>query len=270
MASSHSDDSDSSSLESDEEIDGYESKNRRKLKLRKNQTLRTSRSPSSSASESSSSSDEEEIELFDKLEVESENSELIQGNSSDATDIQNNSKSGMTESSQSLSGLPLRSSSCPSAATTRKKKATVEEESLETNDDSSNDKGFSWVGPVRISKNDAWDHMGFKKFPNKPIDRTMVFCKLCGHILKYQGSSTNMKVHLLSKHPHLIKDVEVNQPRASSYFSEGSKKIQHKYPSKHPKNKKAKDALVKWFCKRDRPFISAWLTIPNSTSSVKF
>ena len=54
MASSHSDDSDSSSLESDEEMGGYESKNRRKVKLRKNQTLRTSRSPSS-ASESSSS-----------------------------------------------------------------------------------------------------------------------------------------------------------------------------------------------------------------------
>ena len=72
MASSHSDDSDSSSLESDEEMGGYESKNRRKVKLRKNQTLRTSRSPSS-ASESSSSSDEEEIEFIDKLKVESEN-----------------------------------------------------------------------------------------------------------------------------------------------------------------------------------------------------
>ena len=112
---------------------------------------------------------------------------------------------------------------------------------------------FVWVGPKRAAKTEVWKHWGFKSFPNKPVDYSRVFCKLCGHCINYKNSNSNMKVHMNSKHKNILTDVESSQPKARQYFAATQPK-KKKYPKHHPINKRARAALVKWFCKKDRPF----------------
>ena len=120
---------------------------------------------------------------------------------------------------------------------------------------SSESKDFTWVGPIRNARSEVWNHWGFKKYAQKSVDRKIVFCKICGHSVSYKGTNTNMKFHLNSRHPNLSKEVEVTQPKASQYFADSKLVRKQKYAKHHPINKKARAALVKWFCKKDRPFL---------------
>ena len=65
-----------------------------------------------------------------------------------------------------------------------------------------------------------------------------------------------MNHHLKSKHQDLIESVDVSQPKATQFFSSKQPR-QQKYPKSHPIHKKARTVLVKWICKRDRPFSMA-------------
>lgn len=112
---------------------------------------------------------------------------------------------------------------------------------------------FVWVGPKRPTKNTVWKSWGFKRFSKNKVDYDKVYCKLCNHSVNYKGSSTNMKTHLNTKHKNDVTEIDVTQPRASQFFEDKQPRKQ-KYPKHHPINKKARAALVKWFCKRDRPF----------------
>ena len=114
---------------------------------------------------------------------------------------------------------------------------------------------FEWVGTRKKSNSDVWLHWGFKKYVNTAVNYDKVFCKICGSGIKYSGSSTNMRFHLNTKHPSWVgKKEDVTQPKASDYIGQPRK---HKYPKSHPINKTTRDVLVKWFCKRDRPFLMA-------------
>ena len=294
MSSSTSDDTDSSSSESEEESIPQKcaiKKGKAPKPKAKTPKSRSSSSQTSSSSEDESEL-EDESNKFEKNEsdkIEEDESELFEGNESDKdedksdkleefSDVENNSSRSrprmvkakfktMANISKSSSALPPRSSSSsrrspsalpprsssrspsPSVSPQRKKSRTEPAEKDET----CKTFDYTWAGPVRGTKNEVWKHWGFKKFPLKPVDHSVVFCKICGHNVKYKGTSTNMRAHLQSRHQNLGKKVETNQPKASLYFDEESKKKQ-KYPNKHPINKRARAALVKWFCKRDRPF----------------
>lgn len=112
---------------------------------------------------------------------------------------------------------------------------------------------FVWVGPKRGAKSQIWKHCGFKKLPDKAVNYEKVFCKLCDYSFNYKGSCTNLKVHLNNKHSFALEEADNKQPLASDYFEDKNpRKI--KYPKGHPINKKTRSVMVKWFCKRDRPF----------------
>ena len=114
--------------------------------------------------------------------------------------------------------------------------------------------GFEWVGTRRPSRSDVWSKWGFKKFPNKKVEYDKVYCKLCGFCQKYNSTTTNMKFHLNSKHSlDGNKNSDVTQPKATQYFT-SKQKISERYPKKHPLQIKSRKVLVKWICKRNRPF----------------
>ena len=118
-----------------------------------------------------------------------------------------------------------------------------------------NDAGFKWVAPKRPTKSYVWNQFGFKKFPNKRIDYNKVYCKLCDECKNYLGTPTNMKHHLLSKHAiDASNNEDSTQPKAKQYFMSKEVRTQ-KYPKKHPVNIKSRNILVKWICKRNRPFL---------------
>ena len=130
-----------------------------------------------------------------------------------------------------------------------------EARSLTENNSSVKSCDFTWMGPIKKTQSEVWKHWGFKKFSNKDVDRSVVFCKVCGHSVKYKGSSPNMKAHLLSRHPNMSSTTELTQPKASDYLEKGNLVRKQKYPKHHPINKQARNGLVKWICKRDRPFL---------------
>ena len=103
---------------------------------------------------------------------------------------------------------------------------------------------FAWVGPKRACKASVWKHWGFKSFINIPFDYSKVFCKHCDKCINYKKSSTNMKMHMNSKHQNLVFEDGVTQPKALQYF-EPQQVRKEKYPKKHPINKRARAALVK-------------------------
>ena len=117
----------------------------------------------------------------------------------------------------------------------------------------SKDSGFEWVGPRRPSKSDVWKKWGFKRFPIKKIDYSKVYCKLCDVSQNYGGTASNMKFHLFSKHAVDINSNDPTQPKAFQYFKSKEMKM-IKYPRKHPVNIKSREVLVKWICKRNRPY----------------
>ena len=115
-------------------------------------------------------------------------------------------------------------------------------------------KDFKWVGTRRPSKSDVWKYFGFKKFLNQAVEYDKVYCKICGVCKKYESTTTNMKHHLNSKHPiDANNNDDVTQPKASDFFRNKQAKIE-KYPKKHPKQMKSRKILVKWICKKNRPF----------------
>ena len=115
-------------------------------------------------------------------------------------------------------------------------------------------KDFRWVGTRRPSKSDVWKYFGFKKFLNQAVEYDKVYCKICGVCKKYENTTTNMKHHLNSKHPiDANNNDDVTQPKASDFFRNKLTRIE-KYPKKHPKQLKQRKVLVKWTCKKNRPF----------------
>ena len=116
---------------------------------------------------------------------------------------------------------------------------------------------FIWVGPRKSSKSEAWKFWGFKKYPKQLVNYEKVYCKLCNHCINYKGSNTNMNNHLKSKHQNVTAENSVTQPTAAQFFSSVPQARKVKYPKNHPINKRARASLVKWFCKRDRPFLMA-------------
>ena len=65
-----------------------------------------------------------------------------------------------------------------------------------------------------------------------------------------------MIMHLRTKHPTMTEGTSVTQPTAAQYFQPSHpRKI--KYPKHHPIYKQARASMVKWFCKKDRPFAMA-------------
>ena len=52
----------------------------------------------------------------------------------------------------------------------------------------------------RKGKANIWEHFGFIKEPDKPLDKTRVRCKLCRMVLKYCGNTTNLTDHVRRKH----------------------------------------------------------------------
>ena len=64
----------------------------------------------------------------------------------------------------------------------------------------------------------TWEHFGFKKDPDKPLDKTRVGCKLCRMVLKYCGNTTNLTDHVRRKHATYLQ-----QPSTDSTLAESTK-----------------------------------------------
>ena len=54
------------------------------------------------------------------------------------------------------------------------------------------------IVPNKKAKSSVWNHFGFLKENDGPVDKTKVACKLCPTktILKYSGNTTNLTDHL--------------------------------------------------------------------------
>ena len=70
----------------------------------------------------------------------------------------------------------------------------------------------------RKGKANIWEHFGFIKEPDKPLDKTRVGCKLCRMILKYCGNTTNLTDHVRRKHATYLQ-----QPSTDSTLAESTK-----------------------------------------------
>lgn len=123
----------------------------------------------------------------------------------------------------------------------------------QTNLNNNNINKFEGVGPRRPAKSEVWKSFGFKRYQNKAVDYCTVFCKVCDRGFKYNSTTTNMKHHFTSKHPVETENDDVTQPKASQFFLNKEPKKQ-KYPKRHPMHKKSRSIIVKWVCKRNRPF----------------
>ena len=64
------------------------------------------------------------------------------------------------------------------------------------------------IVPNKKAKSSVWNHFGFLKENDGPVDKTRVACKLCPvkTILKYSGNTTNLTDHLRRKHSKFLKE----------------------------------------------------------------
>ena len=64
------------------------------------------------------------------------------------------------------------------------------------------------IVPNEKAKSSVWNHFGFLKENNGPVDKTRVSCKLCPvkTILKYSGNTTNLTDLLRRKHRKFLKE----------------------------------------------------------------
>ena len=64
------------------------------------------------------------------------------------------------------------------------------------------------IVPNKKAKSSVWNHFGFLKENDGPVDKTKVACKLCPMktILKYSGNTTNLTDHLRRKHSKFLKE----------------------------------------------------------------
>ena len=64
------------------------------------------------------------------------------------------------------------------------------------------------IVPNKKAKSSVWNHFGFLKENDGPVDKTRVACKLCPvkTILKYSGNTTNLIDHLGRKHSKFLKE----------------------------------------------------------------
>ena len=64
------------------------------------------------------------------------------------------------------------------------------------------------IVPNKRAKSSVWNHFGFLKENDGPVDKTRVACKLCPvkTILKYSGNTTNLIDHLGRKHSKFLKE----------------------------------------------------------------
>ena len=76
------------------------------------------------------------------------------------------------------------------------------------------------IVPNRKGKANIWEHVGFIKEPDKPLDKTRVGCKLCRMVLKYCGNNTNLTDHVRRKHATCLQ-----QPSTDSTLAESTKSI---------------------------------------------
>ena len=73
----------------------------------------------------------------------------------------------------------------------------------------------------------VWNHFGFLKENDGPVDKTRVACKLCPvkTILKYSGNTTNLTDHLRRKHSKFLK--EQSESRSSDAKAATVKQTTH-------------------------------------------
>ena len=64
------------------------------------------------------------------------------------------------------------------------------------------------IVPNKKAKSSVWNHFGFLKENDGPVDKTKVACKLCPTktILKYSGNTTNLTDHLRRKQSKFLKE----------------------------------------------------------------
>ena len=235
---------------------------------RRKKTIRAS-PVNQTSSESSSDSEDEEYDSIENPETEETGSiginrssltKLFQRDSGTKQKRRSRSRSPLQRVSRSRSRSPIEEVSNNSSDDCNIRNKDVERDYAlrgelvsSNNNVQPSSQTFAWVGPKRASKDSVWKHWGFKSYPNKPADYSKVFCKHCNHCINYKSSSTNMKTHMNRKHQNLMIEVGVTQPKAAQYFVPQQAR-KEKYPKQHPINRRSRAALVKWFCKKDRPF----------------
>ena len=87
-------------------------------------------------------------------------------------------------------------------------------------DESVNEGGFKYVGPIKATSTAVWKYFGFKQYPGKLVNRKEVFCKVCGKKFNYHSSTSSMKAHLKvhpEVRPNLVIIIFIYNPLNSPY-----------------------------------------------------
>ena len=97
--------------------------------------------------------------------------------------------------------------------------------------------------PLENAKSQVWDYFGFPaqggEFIEDKKKRNIVFCKLCSKQLSYQGSTTNMTVHLQYHHRSEFEKVKAKctppaQPAATAQRPIGQRSITEAFQYQQP------------------------------------
>ena len=110
-----------------------------------------------------------------------------------------------------------------------------------------------YVGPEKRSTNGkqsyVWNYMGFLQESGKTVDRSYVYCKICGAKLKYCKSTSSLISHL-KKHPE-VGENHINAPSSSkidNHFPKTQKNTVQKWNKKSVLWNEATDKIVNCNC----------------------
>ncbi|KAK2557046.1 E3 SUMO-protein ligase ZBED1 [Acropora cervicornis] len=112
------------------------------------------------------------------------------------------------------------------------------------------------IVPNKKAKSSVWNHFGFLKENDGPVNKTRVACKLCPvkTILKYSGNTTNLTDHLRRKYSKFLKEQSESTSSDAKAVTVTSTIFSAKLPHSSSRAKAISGAILQFMVKDLRPF----------------